>query len=403
MLQTLRLHNFKTFLNTELHFSRRHLLIGKNASGKTNLAAAMQFLAATASRGLNCAAERIPGGLAEICNWQMKSDEFELSCDCRLEFEGQDCDYRYDLALSRQLPSVPQPSGEAQLRVVRERLSISGAGFDDVALLKNDGREVTMADEDTVRMARGPREVKTPAPSGATMLSKLYETKTNRRAILFRKYLAGWAYYAISPLAIRRGWFDLPSPRNWWLDPTGEQLSNTLFQVKNIDERRYRRVIEHAAIVEPALRAILFVPVPDKAPIPFVELEGCPRASWNGLSDGALRALALSLIVELAAASSPPERPTPCLAIMEEPENGIFPGQLRKLFDLFEECAPSAQFIFTSHSPYFIDMFDNNRDCVTVLTRAKDRSELAKPRPPEPIDGRDRLTLSMEYASELFQ
>ena len=65
--------------------------------------------------------------------------------------------------------------------------------------------------------------------------------------------------------------------------------------------------------------------------------------------------------------------------------------------------APRAQFIFTSHSPYFIDLFDAERDAVTVLKRATDRSELETPPKPAALTESDeRLTLSEEYATELI-
>jgi predicted ATPase len=90
--------------------------------------------------------------------------------------------------------------------------------------------------------------------------------------------------------------------------------------------------------------------------------------------------------------------------MIEEPENGIAPGQLRRVFNLFEEWAPSSQFIFTSHSPSFIDMFDYRRSNVTVLKKATDHTDILSAKaPPIAVDGDDKLTLSMEYASELLE
>src|SRR5260370_11357173 len=150
-------------------------------------------------------------------------------------------------------------------------------------------------------------------------------------------------------------------------------------------------------MVEPSLEAINFIPAPGQQPVPFVALTNQPRASWQGLSDGTLRAMGLALIIETAAACSPPTNAVPSLALIEEPENGIFPGLLRRFFDLFEEWAPASQFIFTSHSPYFIDMFDDKREWVTILRKATDRSESSNPPMDEPgKNGDDRLTLSME-------
>lgn len=403
MLKSFKLHNFKTFLNTEFAFAPRNLLLGKNTSGKTNLVKALQFLSTTALSELDRAAEVVPGGISEICNWRLESDTIEMECICELDFEGEPFVYKYELNLIRQSAVSPAQAPQAGLRVVEERLTIDGPGFSNAVLLENNGHEASMADEERLQSGEHAPRPRTLAPKNATMLSKLYELETNRRAMLFREHLHNWAYFSISPLAIRMGMSDWPRPYPMVLDSLGQNLSNSIFLLKNIDERRYRRLIEHVHIVEPSLQSIQFFFVPDRSPVPFVELERHPRASWNGLSDGTLRALALALIIELSSTCSPPDRRTPCLAIIEEPENGLFPGQLRKFFDLFEEWAPAAQFIFTSHSPYFIDMFDDKRDCVIILRKAADRSEIVRPTPAAPLDAEDRLTLSTEYAAELFE
>ena len=68
MLKKLKVHNFKTFLNAEFAFGPRHLLIGKNNSGKTNLVRLLQFLGLTATNELDQAVTWLPGGIEEICN-----------------------------------------------------------------------------------------------------------------------------------------------------------------------------------------------------------------------------------------------------------------------------------------------------------------------------------------------
>ncbi|MCH7704052.1 MAG: AAA family ATPase, partial [Planctomycetes bacterium] len=74
MLKTLRLHNFKTFLNTEINFTQRHLIIGKNNSGKTNLCAALMFLRDIGTSDFATALGNVAGGVHEIMNWASRSD-----------------------------------------------------------------------------------------------------------------------------------------------------------------------------------------------------------------------------------------------------------------------------------------------------------------------------------------
>ena len=400
MLKSLKLHNFKTFLNCEVQLSRRHLLLGKNSSGKTNFASALQLLARTSGMTLDQAVSVIPGGVAEISNWGTTSEEVELSCTCELDFEGDLCEFVYQLSLLQSSPTFSDKERPG-LQVRKERLSVTCAGFDNVVLLENDGREALLTHEQQVTESESPHRPRTLAPKNATMLSKLYELGSNRRAILFRNYLSSWCYYSLSPHAMRYGPVQATQAAVV-LEPLGQELSDVIYHLKNQNERRYRRLIEHAKIVEPALEMINFGTSPDQRPLPFLELSGKRQASWTGLSDGALRTLALGYIIERASAVSPPEWPTSSLAIIEEPENGLFPGQLRQIFDLFEEWAPTSQFIFTSHSPYFIDMFDNKRDCVTIFRKTGDRSEASSPKEAGNGQAEERFSLSTEYASDLF-
>src|SRR5258708_6900275 len=125
MLKTLRVHNFKSFLNTELKFGQTLLLLGKNNSGKTNLAKLLQFISLTAGTELDRALIEIPGGAEEICNWNLKSDEIDISCICALDFDNSPHVFTYELRLNRSSSSRQQFATQPGLRVVNERLSVS--------------------------------------------------------------------------------------------------------------------------------------------------------------------------------------------------------------------------------------------------------------------------------------
>lgn len=395
VLKTFRLHNFRTFLNTEVSFTNRHLIIGRNNSGKTNLCFALRFLGATATSDFATSLLAIPGGLTEITNWALDKTQFDLSCTCELPFDGQLCTYTYDLSLSVDSAHGRSQPGQLALHVAEERLVIDGPGFGSMTLLENDGHEAQMLHE-------GSDEGYTPktrAPADATMLSKLYELDTNRRAISFRQYLSSWSYFSLSPEAMRWGWSGEPS-MHAGLVGRGDNLATVLYSTKNLNERLYRRVVKDVQLVEPELAAINFIVAPDQAAMPFVELRNRPRASWVGLSDGTLRCLALAFIVEAVGSAHDADTVPAPLVMIEEPENGIYPGQLRRVFDLFEERAPAGQFIFTSHSPYFIDLFDAFRESVTLLRREEEHTRVLSVPPPE--KGPDRPMLSEEYSMELL-
>jgi len=404
MLKKLRLQNFRTYLDAEIQFTQRHLLIGRNNSGKTNLYTALAFLR-DASRGdLPSVAASIPGGIAELKYASLDSNIIQLSCACELPFEGAEHEFSYQLKLAVE-STATSPGSPAQqvLRVHHEELTVRWEGYPQVALLWSNGEEAAILKEDAfLRTRQSMERTKVAAPSDATMLSKLYDWQANPRAVFFRTYLSSWRFFTLNPAEIRRKWqerkIDIPI-----LDTDGGNLSIVLYQIKNFDGRRYRNIMDHVRRLEPELEDISFVPVTGQVPIPFVQFHVRGSGSWEGLSDGTLRFLALALLAEsVTPLGMTPATTVAPFVIIEEPENGLYPGLLRDLLELFEERGALGQFVFTSHSPYFINLFDCHRQSVTLLRRSENGpTEVCAVPPPDESDP-DRPLLADEYTLELL-
>lgn len=402
MIKKLRLHNFRTYLNTELDLERRHLIVGRNNSGKSNLLQAIRFLGATASLSLDEAALAwIPGSVSELKNWAFKSNRVDLEIECEICFGEEHLVYTYGLSLD----VTPQP-GQASsttlgLRVSQEQLVCDGGPFKKAHLIDNDGHEARLLHEEQVGHQSEPYSPKTLSPPNATMLSKLYDLETNRRAIHFRKFLCMFFYCTPSPPQMRTGWREASQPAG--LGHYCDNLATVLFYLKNQDERRYRRIIERVNKVEPGLEAINFIPTPDQSFVPFISLRGRDSgASWFGLSDGTLRVLALAYLIEEAnRISRDGTWPAPVIMI-EELENGIYANVLRDILEECENYAPEAQFLFTSHSPLFIDLFDGNREAVTILRRDQERTVTQRVSAAETTMHDERITLAEQYFSEMI-
>lgn len=141
MLRKLRLHNFRTYINAELEFQRRHLLIGRNNSGKSNLCQALSFLAGTASGSLLDAANAwVYGGIRELTNWQFKSKSVEVSLECELSYKGSDLQFVYDLDLTVGPAGGMPVAGAVELQVAKEHLIVSGGATGKETLIENNGQ-----------------------------------------------------------------------------------------------------------------------------------------------------------------------------------------------------------------------------------------------------------------------
>jgi predicted ATPase len=150
MLKRLKVHNFRSFLNFEVNFSPLHLVIGKNNSGKTNLARAIHFLGWTATAPLNDAIAVVPGGFFEFAHRGLRQNITTFSCTCELDFEGALTQYTYDLVLRHNTDAA----GQSELVVVSEKLVANATGFANATLLENNGAESRMLHESNYEQGR---------------------------------------------------------------------------------------------------------------------------------------------------------------------------------------------------------------------------------------------------------
>ena len=430
MLKELSIHNFRSYLETTVNFHRRHLLIGANNSGKTNLCLALRFLADSARTDLSTAAA-VPGGVGALSNWGLKDDQIQLSCTCVLSTEQGDVKYIYALTVQ---PSVTPPTpGGTQLDVAEEKLSAEGGGFPQETVLLHvtpprKPRQLVVssasADRHTPRviLVRGrgrlldeQGNVSSGSPSdqysdvdlpeNGTLLSAIYDRHRNKHALVFKSYLKHWCYFALSPERIRHGWREEPAHDAFTLSRNGNNLAWMIYELKNAEETRYRRVIQRVNRLAPEVAAINFDVRSDQRPVPYIELGSGRKTSWDNLSDGTLRYLALAYLIEWADwVSTAPSANAP-LIIIEEPENGLYVQELGNLLEGIEDAAPKGQFLFTSHAPYFIDNFDVDLDAVTLLKREGIRTRAVSlgPRKAQVAKALAEMSLGEQFFRDLLE
>jgi predicted ATPase len=163
-------------------------------------------------------------------------------------------------------------------------------------------------------------------------------------------------------------------------------VPTSLLSLKKADERNYRRLLDQLRLIEKNVEYINFVGG-DAEPKIFANFEyksGMRLPIWSA-SSGTLRFLALAYV--LLTQSALGMRP---VIIIEEPENGLYVGYLKDLMKMLTDATTPPQVIFTSHSPYFIDLFDNRLESVMVTKSDEHRSSLV------PID----VTMVKERLSE---
>ena len=367
MLQEFRVDNFKSLINIVFKPQEINLLLGRNNSGKTNFCQALQFVGASSLFPLNECAERVAGGLFGMTNFAFDKSTIDFYVRAQVPYEGENLVFEYELTIS----PPKNPIGEATVRVDAERLMATGGGFDKTILLENISGPSRLLDEKNF-MDGTANYVEMTVPRDTTMLQCLYDLETNSRANHFKSYLNNWICYDLSPTAMRGSDF---KPNEVFLNSSGGNLASVLYRLKTSDERNYRKLLKVIQEIEPKLDLINFQIFSGSRAV-FMWFEDSDGHSLNAenASNGTLRFSALAYIFLIQPAMD--LRP---LLMIEEPENGIYVGFLKTLLEMASQSPARPQIVFTSHAPYFVDLFDEHLDGIFVLNQAEHHTSIRQP------------------------
>lgn len=109
----------------------------------------------------------------------------------------------------------------------------------------------------------------------------------------------------------------------------------------------------------------------------FLEDEKGNRFGTRSASDGTMRFLGITCVI-LTAEEAVTDKFPPPLIVLEEPENGLYVGQLKPLIERIDPLCSNGQFVFTSHSPYFMDLFDGQLEGVNLIKPGVPSSTIAR-------------------------
>jgi len=372
MLRRFYVDNFKTLLNVEWEPSAVNLLIGPNNAGKTSLCSALMFLARTSQGPIKDAAILSGEG------WQLHNvyiDKPTIDFECSAELVIDDQPHVFDYTLALEIDSATPGNAFATTYVLRsESLWVTRPGEERVALINNNRGDVALLHEG--RYFRGTQEdarVETHAPRESTMLFRLYDLQTNHLANAFKKYLGSWCYYNLNPFAMRG---PAPAnPANYVLSIDGSNLASVLFMLNNVLQRDFRPIVELTREIEPRLDSFGFLQAQEQVLMWLTDTDG-HNFTPAGISDGTLRFIALAYVVMSTATMVRNVGAPAPVVVFEEPENGVYVGMLKRLLDLIDHTGASGQYVFTTHSPYVIDLFDTMPEGVRLCVRRDTHSEL---------------------------
>ena len=395
MLQEFRVDNFKSLINVVFKPQEMNLLIGRNNSGKTNLCQALKFISYSSSNTLDECADAVARGRFHMTNSALEKSTVDFHVRALFPYRGENLTFEYALTISPPRNSVTETS----VRLDREVLSVAGAGFDKVVLMENIAGRVRLLNEKKF-MCGKPSYQETTSPVDATMLHRIFDSEANPRASLFKKNLAAFFYYDdLSPAAMRDS---SRKPREELMAPNGSNLASVLYWLKTGNERKYRDLLTAIRKIEPELDLINFYPASEENVFMYFEDRAGHSLSVENASNGTLRFLALSYVLLIQPEVLRPVANLSPLCIIEEPENGVYVGFLKTLFEMMGKPSEGHQLILTSHSPYFIDLFDDHLDGVFVIDRRNGQTSITQPDVARVKERLERFPLGEQHFREML-
>lgn len=361
MLRRLRVHNFRSLHEIDLQLGLNNVLVGPNASGKSNILDVFRFLKHVAVDGLNKAlTDRL--GYTEVAWKGAAAGPVRLVLDINVPEEQAELEY--------ELEFEGTATGLVTLR--RERLTA----------VKNN-RSVNLIDFELghglARHADGSKAFDAP---GNPSRSALEFDVPGWEGTRFKEYLTRWQFHRLNPASMRQV---NPAGRAFALSENGDNLASWLATLKTSYSEYFRRVEQatrdsfgglQELITELTQFQTTFLSSRDK----YLK---APVHVW-GLSGGELCFIALASLI-----LGPPELGAP-LRCVEEVENHLNPRLMETLFNLLRQwqsvyvkTSDAAQLFVTTHSPFVVDHFSleeliivEKREGQTQTFRASDKSHL---------------------------
>ncbi len=405
MLTRLEVDGFKNLVDFGLDFGPYTCIVGPNGVGKSNIFDAIWFLSLLTENTINQSALQIRnsgegvGDIGDLFFSDSNNREPEIrfaaemivdksvSDDFGREVKPSSSFLRYEVAFRYQQPSASiGPLGglvleREELRPITKGRAIHHLGFPhhranfrDSVIYNNrhsrSGFISTLSGEPTtivVHQDGGSHRRGRPAPAeGATRTIIGTENTAATPTILAARHeMQNWRVLALEPSAMRK-------PDSYTQPPgiaaNGAHIPATLKHLANAAGLHCDEPEDIFAIVSNRLSDL--VPVSsvrierdDMRQLLSLVLEESSglELKATSISDGTLRFLALAVLAEVSDESG--------VFCMEEPENGIHPGNLPAMNELLHDIAvnvyeevhidnPLRQVIVATHSPYFVQLQD---------------------------------------------
>lgn len=345
MIKKLKIKNFKSLRDVEIELGKFTVLIGPNASGKSNLLDSLLFLSQTA--GIDLSNSLNQRGKFEHIAFAGKGEKFEIAIEFLLDNQASN----YLLCVNKG-GNVEQEKLVVGDKVVIQR-ELGGQG----SLLRDDGTVIkgSWSQNQTVIYSVGRNE-------HFPLVQNAYD------------YLRSWKLYQIITSEIRK---TFPAQRRFDLQRTGGNLAQVLISLHNERPKVFRVVEEILKLAIPEIEELLTPLTAGGETLVAIREKGFEQEfDYYQVSDGTLKLLTYITAISLS---------EPRLICFEEPENFIHPELLELLVELLKKS--EKQILLSTHSPYFVNFVEP--EDIRLIKKEGGETKVSKIQDPEKL--RDAL------------
>jgi predicted ATPase len=379
VVRSLILKRFRSVAVGRVDFDNPTFLVGRNGSGKSNIADALAFLAEAMTSPLPEVLDR-RGGIANILHKTPQTPSptlgFAIEIDnvevLRNSFEDFDKIAAVDEGLfARNI---------ANARYSLEIGTLTEYGFE----VDREQCVFTRFDGSKGWFDRRKKQLKTNVGpfAGHTQSMRMPESLALPGLPFIDAFLPvfqvlrSMRVYSIDPAQLR----EMQDPDSGTsLKRNGSNAASVLDEIKRRAPKNLKRIDEFLAAIVPETSAVTTVRHGKKLSLEFTQKwDQAKQLNFEAfnMSDGTLRAFGLLLAVF--------QRETPSLIVVEEPEASIHPGAAGAILDLLHHASRQMQVVVSTHSPDILDakwIGDENLRVITWqkgATRVSNVSELSK-------------------------
>lgn len=337
VVRSLILKRFRSVPTGRIDFDNPTFLVGRNGSGKSNIADAFAFLAEAMVSPLQEVFDR-RGGIASVRNrtsGRSFPPNIGLAVECTLDQGLRSLQGFKAARYGFEIKALP----EYRFQVLREQCIVTA--LDGTRQWFDRKRNKVESNVEPLSLLGRQQDWLVPDALAIPLLGSISPF------VILLQRLRSMRVYAIEPSRLR----EMQDPDSGTsLRRDGANAASVLEEIERRAPRDLERIGQFLSNIVPNTKAVDTRQHGKKLALEFTqEWDGNKRLNFEAfnMSDGTLRAFGLLLAVY--------QGETPSVIVVEEPEASIHPGAAGAVLDLLRHASTQMQVVVSTHSPDILD------------------------------------------------